>query len=590
MKNFFKMMFASMLGTFLALFVASVMFFLFILIVVAAVEPQKDVSVDENTVLQIRLDYPVAERTPEKQISQFSFTSFRFSSQLGLNDIISNIHKAKHDPNIKGIWLDLNGFSAGGYATVEAIRNALIDFKSSKKFIIAYGDIVVQKALYLASISDKIYVSQPGLLELKGLSTEVPFFKKTLEKLEIEAQIFHYGKYKSAIEPFRFDKMSDPYRYQMTTLLNSMYDHLIFNIAGARNIAADSLKIIADNLLVRDPESAVNFRLIDGVYYRDQVVSEIKKRMGVGEDKDLNTISIQKYNNVPDRGRKFSENKIAVIYAEGDVVSGSGDDNSIGAENIPEALRKAAKDKRIRAIVLRVNSPGGDALTSDLIWREVQLAKKKKPVIVSMGSVAASGGYYISTGADVIVAEPNTITGSIGVFGIIPNMEKFFSNKLGITFDRVKTGKYSDFMTINRPFTAQEKMFIQNEIDKIYKTFVSKVAEGRKRTFSQIDEIAQGRVWTGLQAKQNGLVDEIGGLETALKIAASRARLKDYSIVELPVMKDFVETLLEDFSAEASEYWLKARLGSNYTYYKQLDYITNASGIQARLPVDPEIK
>ncbi|MGE5364936.1 MAG: signal peptide peptidase SppA [Bacteroidota bacterium] len=590
MKNFFKMMFASMLGTFLALFAASVMFFLFVLIVVAAVEPQKDVSINENTILQIRLDYPIAERTPEKQISQFSFTSFRFSSQLGLNDIISNIRKAKHDPNIKGIWLDLNGFSAGGYATVEAIRNALIDFKSSKKFIIAYGDIVVQKALYLASISDKIYVSQPGLIELKGLSTEVPFFKKTLEKLEIEAQIFHYGKYKSAIEPFRFDKMSDPYRYQMTTLLNSMYDHLIFNTGSARNIDTDSLKMIADNLLVRDPESAMKYRLIDGVYYRDQVVSEIKKRIGVGEDKDLNTITIQKYNNVVDPGRKFSENKIAVIYAEGDVVSGSGDDNSIGAENIPEALRKAAKDKRVRAIVLRVNSPGGDALTSDLIWREVQLAKKKKPVIVSMGSVAASGGYYISTGADVIVAEPNTITGSIGVFGIIPNMEKFFSNKLGITFDRVKTGKYSDFMTINRPFTAQEKMFIQNEIDKIYKTFVGKVAEGRKKTFAQIDEIAQGRVWTGLQAKQNGLVDEIGGLEVALKIAASRARLKEYSIVELPVMKDFVETLLEDFSAEASEYWLKAKLGSNYAYYKQLDYVTNASGIQARLPVDPDIK
>lgn len=590
MKNFLKMTFAAMLGTFLALFTGAVILFLFVLIMVSALESDKEDRVPERSVVEIRLDYAVPERTHSEELSGSVFSSLRIRKDLGLNDILANIKKAKNDPNVRGIQLDLNNFYAGGYGTVEAIRNGLLDFKSSGKFIIAVGTIISQKALYFASVADNIYMPEPGIVELKGLSTEIPFFKKTLDKLEIEAQIFHYGKYKSAIEPFKFDKMSEANRQQTSALLNSMYGHMLANLSKGRNLQADSIRMIAEGLLVRNAQDALRYRIIDAVYYKDQVTDALKKRLGLKGDDKVNLVPLSKYNNVEDRWRKSGRDKIAVIYAEGDIISSGGDDNSIGSENISGALRKAREDKNVKAVVLRVNSPGGDAITSDLIWREVVLTKKVKPVVVSMGTVAASGGYYISAPADVIVAEPNTITGSIGVFGIIPNMQKFFDHKLGITFDRVKTSKFSDFGTVNRPFNDQEKQFIQKEIDRIYETFVGKVATGRKKSFSQIHDIAQGRVWTGLQAKENGLIDEIGGLDKAISIAAQRAKIKEYSLIELPYLKGFIENILEDISAEARDRYMEYVLGSSYKYYRQMEYISTVSGIQARLPINPDVE
>jgi protease-4 len=588
MKEFFKFVLASFVGTFIAFAFAGIVFFLMIIVFVSLVQFSKKDTVSSNTVLELKFDYMIPERTRENPLSNFDFQSIHFRNPLGLNGIISNIRKAKNDNNVEGIYLNLNNFDAGALATIETVRNELLDFKKSGKFIIAYGANIDQKAYYLASAADKIYLSPIGSLDFKGLAAEQTFFKNTLDKLDIEAQIFQHGKFKSATEPFRLDKMSDENRTQVSDLISSMFNYMIENISAARNLKSDNLKEIADGLLIRTAEDAVKYKLVDGLVYEDQVISELKHRTGVSYDRKLRTVSLQDYANVKVQGSS-SKNRIAVIYANGEISGGSGDDDNIGLNNITDAIRAARLDDNVKAIVMRVNSPGGDALTSDLIWREVTLAKKSKPFIVSMGDVAASGGYYISCAADTIVAEPNTITGSIGVFGIIPNLQKFFSNKLGITFDRAKTGKYSDMMTATRPLTPEEKLVVQNDVDRIYKVFVTKASEGRHLKYEQVDEIGQGRIWTGLQAKKNGLVDVIGGIRKAIEIASRKAKLKNYVIVEYPRMKQLFESLFDDISTEAGDTYLRNKLGNDFKYYNYLKEIENIKGIQARLPFKLEV-
>ncbi|MGE5498878.1 MAG: signal peptide peptidase SppA [Syntrophothermus sp.] len=588
MKQFFKFMFASMLGTILVFVLAFFFFFAFVMLVIAGLETDKTETVRSNTVLEIKLDHPLPDRTLWEPFSAFRF-NFNINKQSGLNEVLENIRKGAGDENIKGIFLDLNNFSAGGIATVEAVRNELIKFRGSGKFIIAYGDVISQSAYYLASAADKIYMPPTGMLEFRGAGAELIFFKNTLDKLEIEPQIFQYGKYKSAIEPFRLDKMSPENREATTGLLKSINEHMIRGIASGRSLDENAVRNAAENYLIRFPEDAVRLGFIDSTVYYDQVLEKLKSMSGYTKDRNPRTVSIYDYTSVKGDHRNSSGQKIAVIYATGDIVNSKGDESQIGSDNITEAIRKCREDESIKAIVMRVNSPGGDALVSDLIWREVTLAKKKKPFVVSMGNYAASGGYYISCAADSIVAEPNTITGSIGVFGIIPNMQKFFKDKLGITFDRVTTGKYSDIGTVTRPLTADEKAIIQREIDRVYETFVKKCAEGRRKSFDEIHSIAQGRVWTGIQAKENGLVDRLGGLADAVRMAAKMAKLKDYRTVEYPGVKPLFEKIMHDFASEAEAKFIQYRLGENYKYFEKIEKLNSYNGIMARMPFELDI-
>ncbi|MCU7495895.1 MAG: signal peptide peptidase SppA [Ignavibacteria bacterium] len=584
MKQFFKFMFASMLGTFLVFLVAGVIFFSILAILVSGLQREKTESIPSHSVLVLKLDYQVPERSSQNPFSGFSFSSFQVNRKAGLNDIIKNIHKAKGDSDIDGIYLDLNNFMPGGMATIEAIRRELNDFRRSGKFIYAFGDDISQGAYYLGSVADGIFLNPAGSLDFKGLSAEMYFFKKTLDKLEIEPQIFQYGKFKSATEPFRLDRMSEANKTQMSALLASIYDNMLKNIEDSRHISHSELNRIAGNLLIQSPEDARKYHFVDSLLYYDQVYEFLRAKTHTPQKKKVSLVSMDEYSDVSGASGNASKNRIAVIYASGDIQNSEGSENVIGNRNIAEAIRQARNDGNVKAIVMRVNSPGGDALIADEIWREVSITRGRKPFIISMGNYAASGGYYISCAADTIVAEPNTITGSIGVFGIIPNFENFLKNKLGVTSDRVKTGKFSDLGTTSRPFNAEEKAIIQKEIDRIYERFVSKVAQGRKKTFAQIHDVAQGHVWTGLQAKELGLVDVIGGLDDAVKIAAKKANIKNYYVSELPRQKGFLRSIVEDFSAETEESIIKNRLGEGFKLFNELQAVKNMQGIQTRLP------
>jgi protease-4 len=479
---------------------------------------------------------------------------------------------------------------SAGMATIEEVRNALIDFKKSGKFIIAYSEVYSQGAYYLSSIADKIYLNPEGMIDFRGLSSEIMFFKGALEKLDIEAQIIKVGTYKSAVEPFILDKMSEPNKQQVSSFLGSMYDHLLSEISKSRKISKESLFSIADSAKIRAPKDALTYKMVDGLKYKDEVLDELKKLTKIDKKKDIKSVSLEDYTAKEEIKEESSKNRIAVIYANGEIISGEGDDETIGSERISRAIRKARTDDKVKAIVLRINSPGGSALASDVIWRETVLAKKTKPVIVSMGDVAASGGYYIACAADSIFAQPNTITGSIGVFGIIPNMQKFFKNKLGITFDGVKTGKFADLGSISRPLTEGEKMIIQLEVNKVYDTFTKKVADGRKKDQNYINSIGQGRVWSGTEALNIGLVDRLGDINDAIASAAKKAKLKDYKIVDYPSQIDPFTALFDKSGDQVKAYFVKRELGDNFMYYEQMKSALNLSGVQARVPYNIQIR
>ena len=588
MKEFFKMVFASMLGMVLSFVVIFLLMMVIIVGIVATVDDEK-VNVTSNSIIHISLNTPIIERSSKNPLDNFDFGDFESNKPLGLNDILEALKRAKTDENIKGIYLDLNSLQAG-FATIEEIRGALLDFKTSGKFIIAYSEVYTQGAYYLASVADKVYLNPEGILEFKGLGTELTFFKGTLDKLEIEAQVIKVGTYKSAVEPFILTQMSEANRKQVTSFLGSMYDHFLNKISASRKIPKDSLFAIANQLKVQQAADAVKYKLADGLRYKDQVLDELKSKSGIEKDKDLKSVTLPDYikNNSNEKGD--FDNRIAIVYASVEITGGEGNDETIGSERISRAIRKARTDKKVKALVLRVNSPGGSALASDVIWREVLLTKKVKPVIVSMGDLAASGGYYIACAADSIFAQPNTITGSIGVFGIIPNMQKFFNNKLGITFDRVKTGEFADLGSVSRPLTDAERMIIQNEVNRIYNSFTKRVADGRKKEQSYINEIGQGRVWSGSEALKIGLVDRLGNINDAIKSAAKKANIKDYKIVEYPAQKDPFESLFNNSEDKVKDYFAKKELGEQYHYYQQLKTAMSFTGIQTRMPYTFNVK
>lgn len=581
---------ASMLGMTLSFFVVLVLIIVIMIAIIASVDGDK-VKVADNSVVHMSLDHPIQERSSKSPLDNLDFGGFESNKSLGLNDILASIKRAKTDDKIKGIYLDPSSIQAG-FATIEEIRNALIDFKKSGKFILAYSEVYSQSAYYLASVADKIYLNPEGLLEFKGLGTELTFFKGTLDKLEIEAQVIKVGTYKSAVEPFILEKMSDANRQQVTSFLGSMYDHFLTAVSSSRKIPKDSLFSIANQLKVQQAADAVTYKLADGLRYKDQVLDELRKRTDVKKDKDVKTVSLADYikNKNSDDDDGNLNNRIAVVYASGEIMGGEGNDETIGSERISRAIRKARTDDKVKALVIRVNSPGGSALASDVIWREVVLTKKVKPVIVSMGDVAASGGYYIACAADSIFAQPNTITGSIGVFGIIPNMQKFFNNKLGMTFDRVKTGEFADLGSVTRPLTDKERLIIQNEVNRIYNTFIKRVADGRKKDQSYINEIGQGRVWSGTEALKNGLVDKLGNINDAIRSAAKMAKVVNYKIVDYPAQKDPFESFFDTSEDKLKDYFAKKEMGEQYQYYQQLKTALTFTGIQARMPYTISIK
>lgn len=588
MKSFFKYLLASILGVIIA---SVILFFLSIGILSAIIATQdKPTDIKSNTILLLKLNQPINDRKPTMPAVVFNLTSFAAENKLGLNDILNNIDKAHDDANISGIYLELSGLQAG-IATIEEIRNALLDFKKSGKFVVAFSDSYSQGTYYLASAADKIYLNPGGSVDFIGLSAELMFYKKTLEKLDLEPEIIRHGKFKSAVEPFMYDKMSPENREQIKTYVGSIWNHIVEQIAVSRNTTANKLNAFADSLLLWNNNSAIAYGMIDTTLYKDQVLDTLASMVSVDSPKELKFVTHQKYIRVPKtkEDKTYTRNKIAVIYAEGDIVTGEQGEGTIGSDRIARTIRDARQDSSIKAIVFRVNSGGGSALASEVIWRELYLARQVKPVIASMGDVAASGGYYIVTAADTIVASPNTITGSIGVFGLLVNAEAFFENKLGITTDIEKTNAYSDFGSIYRPLSIHERNVLQKMVDDTYTTFVTRVSDGRKLPYADIDKIGEGRVWSGSNALENGLVDVMGGLTSAIDIAAQKAKLDNYRIVELPRLEDPFTQVMKEFTGDISERIIRQELSDRYNQYRFMKQLLHSDRIQARLPFEVRI-
>jgi len=542
--------------------------------------------IGENGVLLIDLSKNYNELKQNDPFAQISMKEDEMAPDL--STLIKIIGFAKRDSSIKGIYL-MASENPNGYATSNEIRNALIDFKKSKKFILAYADYISEKAYYIANVSDKIYCNPKGMFQWQGMSVEYVYFKNMLDKLEIKTQIFYAGKFKSATEPFRESKMTEPNRAQTTVWLNDLYDGLINGTASARGLNADSLKIMANNYLIVKPEDALKYKLIDGLKYDDEVKDEIRKKLGIDKNKTINFIRLHKYEKSIDNMSGFSKDKIALVIAEGEIVYGKGKSGQIGSDDYLSLLRKLRFDKNTKAIVLRINSPGGSSLASEIIWRELELIRKAgKPVIVSMGDVAASGGYYIACNANRIFADPKTITGSIGVFAIIPNVSGFMENKLGVTFDRVKTSAYADVPSLTRPMTEFESKLMQSQVDQIYLDFKTRVADGRKKSVQYIDSIAQGRVWTGSRALELGLVDQLGYMDDAISYAVKSSAIKDYRLKVYPEPKSFLEQIFDQYPTDFTEASIKRNIGKeNYQLFKKIESLKNEKGeIKTRLPFD----
>lgn len=586
-KIFFGSLLAFIIGSLLLLFIVIA----FIAALASSFSSIETASVKPNSVLNLNLSYEIPEQTTYIPFQGMSFADFKPAIAPGVYDIMKNIEKAKTDPSIKGIYLSF-GYIGLGMANTEQIRNALLDFKKSGKFVVAYAELYTEKAYYLCSVADKVILNPKGVVEFNGMSAQYPFFKGLLDKVGIQAQVFYDGKFKSATEPFRLDSMSRENELMTMTLLKDVYDKVMRNIAESRKIGILQLDSINNNLLVQNARDAKSYGLVDETWFDDQVRDYLRAQLKLGEDDKILMVSLTKYLTVPGKKEEVSleTDKIAILFASGDIVDGKGGDDNIGSEKFVKQLRKLRDDDKVKAVVFRVNSPGGSALASDIIAREVQLTAAKKPVVVSMGDYAASGGYYVSAYATKIVAQPNTLTGSIGVFGIYPNMQKLLEDKLGINFDGVNTGRYSDFGDVSRPMREDEKVIVQRGVDSIYRDFKSTVAKGRKLDPSLVDTIAQGRVWTGSQALAFGLVDTLGGLEDAISVATHLAKSTTYRLVEYPeVDKDMFE-LISMFREGKEQSALKSKLGAFYSVYEQLQLISDMKGTQARLLFVPEIQ
>ena len=586
MKSFLKNVLSTIVGMVLAVFVIVLLFIGIVSVSMSSLNNDKEVTVKENSILKINLaELSVVERTSENPFEGLNFSG-DLPKTIELKQVLDNIEKAKTDENIKAIYINTPYVSAG-ISQIEEIRNKLLEFKQTGKPIIAYSEVYNQAAYYLSSVANKVYLNPEGIVEIKGLSASIMFYKGLLDKLDIDVQIIRHGKFKGAVEPFILDKMSKENREQIQLLLNSVADNIMDSIANQRGLTLSEIQKHADNLSLENAKSCLNLNYVDALLYQDQLEDTLKALAG---SEKLSIITLSKYTHTKGNKKEISRNKIAIIYATGEINSGKGDEKSIGSISTSAAIKKAREDKNVKAIVLRINSPGGSALASDVIWRETILAKAEKPLVVSMGDLAASGGYYIACAADSIVANPTTLTGSIGVFGMIPNLSKFYKKKLGITIDTVNTGKYAD-MGVNRPLATFEKNKIQNSVKNIYTTFITHVGEGRNMSTEAVDEIGQGRIWTGYDAKDIGLIDTYGGLEKAIDIAAFLAKVEDYRIISLPKKKNPFEELSLKLGGKASiSDLILSKFGFTTQMTEPIEELLKGDRIQARVPFIMELK
>ncbi len=588
MKNFLKYTLATITGIILTTF-------LFFLIIIAflssmAVSGEKTVSVSANSVLVLKAGVEIPDRGNPGPFSGIDLINLDIAPTPGLNEILQNIKKASTDSKIKGILIE-NGIASSGWATTEEIREALESFRASGKFVIAYSDyVLLQEGYYLSTAANKIFISPTSTVDFKGLSGDVLFYKNALDKIGVEVQVTRHGKFKGAVEKYILDRLSKENEEQIRSYVGSIWNHVIENISKSRGMTTSDLNRIADDLVAYSASGAYKNKLVDGLLYRDALNDTLKILSGLSKKDKINMVSMTRYSKVPDPNKMFSaKNKISVIFASGTIVMGKGNENNIGGNSYSELIRKERLDSTVKAIVMRVNSPGGSAIASDIIWKELELAAKVKPVVVSMGNYSASGGYYISAPGTKIFASPTTITGSIGVFGLLPNTGKLMNQKLGITTQAVNTNKNSDFPSVFRPMSAYEKEVMQSSVDNIYQEFVSRVSEGRKLTTAAVDSIGQGRVWSGSNAVPIGLVDTIGGLKASIDEAAKLAGINTYSIRELPVPVDPYTRILSRLTDEVKISVLKNEAGEYTRIFEELKDITNISGVQARLPYFIEI-
>ena len=589
--KFSKVVLAAFIGTLIALVIN---FFIKVGVVSSMIsklsksETETTATVKPNSVLYMKLDYDIPDHSVDNPFGNLDFNSMESKDATGLNDILRNIENAKTDPNIKGIYMDLSNIPTSP-ATLQEIRSKLLEFKESGKFIVTYGENYGQSAYYIASMADKIFINPEGMLDLHGMATQIMFYKHLLDKLDIEMQIVRgpNNRFKSAVEPYFLDKMSEANREQMDKLLGTIWGQILQGISQSRNISVEQLNQIADNLeTMFDAKKALEYGLVDNLYYKDQVLDELKGL--TGSNKSINAIGNANYAKSY-KDKSTSKNEVAVIYASGQIYDGKGnEDQGIYSENLSKVIRKAREDENVKAIVLRVNSPGGSALASAVIGRELDLTKQVKPIIVSMGNYAASGGYWISANADYIFADPTTLTGSIGVFGTFPNAEGLLNNKIGLTFDVAKTNENADFGTITQPLTEFQYGKLQEMVVKTYDDFTSRVAEGRGLRQTYVDSIGQGRVWAGADAIGIGLVDQLGDMEDAIAYAAQKAEIADdYKVVELPKPKDFFTRMMESMnSSDKLDAAVKQKLGPYYGYLQGIENLQKNTGIQARLPFD----
>lgn len=586
--SFIKRVLSTVTGIFVFLIIC--FFGILLLGVLFSSESDDLVKVRSNSVLELKLDFPINDYAGKTKFVEYPFLDE--DKKNGLFNIIDAINYAETDDKIKGISID-NNFINAGISQTKALRGALDKFKASGKFVVAYGDIYSQKDYYLSSVADTIYLNPVGMMEFKGLYTERLYFKDFQEKSGFKMEVVRLGKYKSAVEPFLASEMSDNNREQISVYLNSLWNEMKLDISKSRSIPVDRLNRIADSLLARNPNLAKSSNLIDKIAYHDEYLNGMKYALGIDSEKDLNLIEVADYSEYASNKLKanYNKNKIAVIFAEGDIMYAEGEKGIVGHGAINRSLQKARKDDKIKAIVLRVNSPGGSALASELIWREIELTKKVKPVIVSMGDLAASGGYYIASNAHKIIAEPTTITGSIGVFGMLPNGKNLADN-VGINAEQVVTNKNAVTYSFFEPLNTEQRRFIKEGILDIYDLFSKRVAEGRNLTREQVETIAQGRVWTGADAVKNGLVDELGGLDLALQYAAEAADIQEYKIKEFPVFEKNLDKMLEDLGlAKAKETILAEEFGEeNYKLLKEVKRLSQKKGAQLSFPFSTEIK
>jgi protease-4 len=576
MKQFFKILFATLCAMIIFSFL---IFFSFAGAIIGSSSSEKT-EIKSKSVLMLDMSNPILEQGQE---NQFGMLSGDPTSVAGLNDILNSIKAAQKDEKIKGIYIR-TGVCPVGWATLQEIREALVEFKKSDKFIIAYGEISDQKSYYIASTANQLYINPAGGIEFNGLSINGMFYKGTIDKLDIKTEAFHCGKYKGAYEPYALEKYSDPNRYQLSVLLNDLHSEFLLAVSQKSGIDTATLASMSNNGVIKFPKDALANKMIDGTIYGDSVEQIIRTKLALKEKEKINFVTTSDYASSIEN-KSDAKDKIAILYAEGAIYDGEGNED-IHTKNMVKEIRKIAKDENIKAVVLRVNSPGGSALASEIIYHELKQLKKKKPIIVSMGNYAASGGYYLSCAGDSIFADHNTLTGSIGVVGVMFNIGEMMKNKLGVTTDAVKTGQFSDFPNMTRPMTDLERNWIQSYLDTTYILFKSRVAEARNLSMDEVEELAQGHVYSGKLAKELKLVDELGNIDRALASAVSMSKLKEYQLVEYPKSVDKLDELISSISGQKREdATLKKLLGDDYIMYKEIQKIKSQQNqIQAVMP------